>query len=178
MSETKMDAAKAAVAAKREAKAKADAEVERQIEEARRDVPPGIEAEDSATLYAAIANVQVEMPSLKKNSTANLGKFKYKYVTLDEIWAALRPLLTKHGLIVVNTMDGAMLKTSLIHVATGEKIDCAFPIDAKQPPQQLGSAFTYARRYALCALLQIVADNDDDGNAAQGKAAPAENDPF
>ena len=43
MSETKMDAAKAAVAAKREAKAKADAEVERQIEEARRDVPPGIE---------------------------------------------------------------------------------------------------------------------------------------
>ena len=128
-----------------------------------------------AKLYEAIAAVQAEMPKMKKTATANTGKFAYKYITLDAIWEAIRPLLTKHGLIAINTMDGQMLNTSLIHVATGEAVSCGFPININQPPQQLGSAFTYARRYALCALLQIVADDDDDGAAAsrppQAKAA-------
>lgn len=118
-------------------------------------------------LYKAIAAVQSEMPLMKKNATANTGKFAYKYIELIDIWETIQPILAKHGLIVVNTMDGTMLKASLIHVASGEEISCAFPINVNQPPQQLGSAFTYARRYALCALLQIVADKDDDGNAAQ-----------
>ena len=34
--------------------------------------------------------------------------------------------------------------------------------------QALGSAVTYAKRYALTALLGIAADEDDDGNAASG----------
>jgi hypothetical protein len=39
--------------------------------------------------------------------------------------------------------------------------------------QALGSAITYARRYALTAVLNLVADEDDDGAAAQsyGRAA-------
>lgn len=122
-------------------------------------------------LYEAIAAVQAEMPKMKKNATATIptksGRgFAYKYITLDDIWANLRPLLTKNGLIVVNSMDGQMLNTSLIHVASGEMVSCGFPINTNQPPQQLGSAFTYARRYALCALLQIIADDDDDGVGA------------
>lgn len=132
-------------------------------------------------LLRAILKVQEEMPQLKKNSTAvvpsKTGRgFEYKYITLDEIWAALRPVLTKHGLVVTNKMDGTMLETSLIHVESGESISCAFPINVNQPPQQLGSAFSYARRYALCALLQIVADKDDDASAAQ--SAPKAADPF
>lgn len=122
-------------------------------------------------LYAAIAKVQAEMPRLVKNSEANTNKFNYKYITLDAIWDAIRPLLTKHGLIVLNMMDGERLKTVLIHVESGEEVSCPFPINTNQPPQQLGSAFTYARRYSLCALLQIVADKDDDAAAAM--ASPA-----
>lgn len=124
-------------------------------------------------LYAAIAKVQAEMPRLVKNSEANTGKFGYKYITLDAIWDAIRPLLTKHGLIVLNMMDGERLKTVLIHVESGEEVSCLFPINTNQPPQQLGSAFTYARRYALCALLQIVADKDDDATAAMASPAPS-----
>ena len=37
--------------------------------------------------------------------------------------------------------------------------------------QTLGSAITYARRYALTAVLNLVADEDDDGQAAT--SAPA-----
>ena len=123
-------------------------------------------------LYKAIAAVQAEMPRLVKNSEANTGKFGYKYITLDAIWDVLRPLLTKHGLIVLNALDGQLLYTRLIHVESGEETSCSFPINTNQPPQQIGSAFTYARRYALCALLQIVADKDDDGAAAQNGRAP------
>jgi hypothetical protein len=42
------------------------------------------------------------------------------------------------------------------------------------PAQAMGSALTYARRYALCAALGIVtAEDDDDGQCADGPAAPA-----
>ena len=122
-------------------------------------------------LYAAIAKVQAEMPRLVKNSEANTGKSGYKYITLDAIWDAIRPLLAKYGLISINRMEDGWLKSVLIHVESGEEEACSFPININQPPQQLGSAFTYARRYALCALLQIVADKDDDGAAAQGGSA-------
>jgi hypothetical protein len=58
---------------------------------------------------------------------------------------------------------------------------------SKADPQGLGSAATYARRYALSAILGIVTDDDDDGNAssqpiadraAQAKPAPADDKPW
>ena len=162
----------------------AQAELDRKREEARRDVPPGIEqeiAERNAAkcgripLLRAIAAVQSEMPILRKTQTATIptktGRgYEYKYIPLEDIWATLQPLLAKHGLAVTNTMDGCVMKAHVFHVETGESISCGFPIDPKLPPQSLGSAYTYARRYALCALLQIVADKDDDGAAAMDAA--------
>ena len=41
----------------------------------------------------------------------------------------------------------------------------------QQTPQSQGSAITYARRYALCAVLGIAGD-DDDGQAGMNAAAP------
>jgi hypothetical protein len=46
--------------------------------------------------------------------------------------------------------------------------------DPAQTPQGYGSALTYARRYALAAMVGIAPDDDDDGNGASSKApAPA-----
>lgn len=42
------------------------------------------------------------------------------------------------------------------------------PIFLEITPQQIGSAITYARRYAYCAIVGI-AQEDDDGNSASGK---------
>jgi hypothetical protein len=36
-------------------------------------------------------------------------------------------------------------------------------------PQKFGSALTYARRYAICSMLSVTADEDDDANSASGK---------
>lgn len=60
------------------------------------------------------------------------------------------------------------LVTHLAEVTSGEEIACAFPIIASgNSPQAIGSAMTYARRYTLNALLEIVAGEDDDGEAAE-----------
>ena len=37
--------------------------------------------------------------------------------------------------------------------------------------QEYGSAITYARRYALVAILGVASEEDDDGNAASGNTA-------
>lgn len=141
--------------------------------ETKKTPTPATAPNSCLNLYKAIAAVQAEMPRLVKNKEADVGKFGYKYISLDAIWDTLRPILTKHGLIAINTMESSNLKARLIHVETGEEESCSFPINTNLPPQQIGSAFTYARRYALCALLQIVADKDDDGAAAQNGHAAA-----
>jgi len=160
---------------KTKAMREAQAELDRKREEARRDVPPGIEqeiAERNAAkcgkipLLRAIAAVQSEMPILRKTATANAGKYEYKYIPLEDIWAVLQPLLDKNGLLVTNMMSGGVLKTHVWHVETGESIWSDHPVNPQQPPQALGSAITYARRYNLNNLFQIVADRDDDAAAA------------
>ena len=58
------------------------------------------------------------------------------------------------------------LETRLTHVDTGEYLASTAIVPLpKADPQGLGSAITYARRYALCAILGIITE-DDDGNAA------------
>ena len=43
-----------------------------------------------------------------------------------------------------------------------------------QSPQGVGSAITYARRYALAAVLGIASEDDDDGNISTGLAKKEE----
>jgi hypothetical protein len=70
------------------------------------------------------------------------------------------------------------LRTRLTHVPTAEYEEDSMPLSAgKETPQGQGSAITYARRYSLMAALNIVADKDDDANAAQPKATTVSVDP-
>jgi hypothetical protein len=55
----------------------------------------------------------------------------------------------------------------LQHVPSGESISATAPVPlAKNDPQGAGSAITYGRRYALGMLLGLVAEEDDDAQAA------------
>ena len=51
------------------------------------------------------------------------------------------------------------MTTAITHVPSGEFLQ-------KSNAQQYGSFMTYMRRYSICALLGLVTDDDDDGNAA------------
>lgn len=203
-----MKKAQAELAAKREAaaKAKEEAKLAAEAEAARRDVPPGIEetmppthytppeeltellknfqpvAKPPVNLYAAIHKAQAKFETVRKN-----GKnphYNSKYATLDEVWETVQRAINDAGLIVFCTIESLedgkkQLTTHVAEVKSGEEIACAFPImAANTSPQAIGSAMTYARRYTLTALLEIVTGDgaDDDGEAATNhNTTPAKN---
>src|SRR5690606_332377 len=84
----------------------------------------------------------------------------------------VRPLLSKHGLSIVQSPsgDGERISshTMLIH-ESGEWIefDPLVLKAEKMTPQGAGSAITYGRRYALSAVLGISSEDDDDGNSLE-----------
>jgi hypothetical protein len=105
-------------------------------------------------------------PALK---SATNPHFKSKYVALDGVIDAVAAPLRDQGIAIVQMTDvedaRTILVTRLIH-ASGEWIGSRYPVHpVKADPQGEGSALTYARRYALMALVGI-APEDDDGNAA------------
>jgi len=127
-------------------------------------------------LHAAVLALQGEIGTLQKNALN--PHFRSKYLSLDALVEHVQPLLTKHGLIWITLPignDGPRLEYHLIHAETGADIAGSMPLLLeKQNAQGLGSAITYARRYALCAVLNIVADVDDDGEKASKQKKPAE----
>jgi hypothetical protein len=97
--------------------------------------------------------------------------FRNKYATLDKIIDEIRPILSKHGLSVIQFPSGdgerLSLSTMLLHTS-GEYIESPPLImkPVKNDPQGIGSCTTYARRYGICAVLNLNTGEDDDGNAA------------
>jgi len=106
-------------------------------------------------------------------NTADNPFFKNKYAPLNEILNEVRPLLSRHGLAVIqNTMsieDKIGIQTIIIH-SSGENIasDILLLKADKDTAQGQGSAITYGRRYQLSAMLSIASEDDDDGNTASG----------
>lgn len=95
--------------------------------------------------------------------------FKSKYVPLDAVLDAIAEPLRTCGIAILQPttiQDGrTVLVTRLVH-ESGEWIEGRYPVHpVKADPQGEGSALTYARRYALMAIVGI-APEDDDGNAA------------
>ncbi len=126
-------------------------------------------------LASALAKAQGRITGALKDSENPF--FKSKYADLAAVWDACREALSQNGLAVIQTtgMDefGLNLETTLAH-SSGQWIKGILPIrPIKNDPQGIGSAITYARRYALAALVGV-AQVDDDGNAAsqRGLAHP------
>lgn len=129
----------------------------------------------------AIAEFQRRAPIIAKADKA----YDKQYARMDRIWREIRPLLTELGLSV--TWQVCELRDNgLCHVegqlrhrqGHGERLaqDIPMPelIKGQNKAQQMGSATTYAKRYALCGALGIVTGDDDDGHAAGGKLITAE----
>lgn len=124
-------------------------------------------SESLGALAAALSAAQSEIENAHKN--ANNPHFRSQYADLAELINTTRPVLTKHGLSLVQCpgfLDGVvLLETMLLH-SSGEWIkSIAGAPAAKLDPQGIGSATTYLRRYALAAFCNI-AQEDDDGNGA------------
>jgi hypothetical protein len=128
-----------------------------------------VKSESIANLVKSLARVQASLTPAKKDSTNPF--FNSKYADLSSVWESCRELLAKNGLSViqgnsVGANNTVIVETILAH-ESGEWIqsELSMPL-AKNDPQGVGSAITYGRRYGLAAMIGIVADVDDDGNAA------------
>lgn len=126
----------------------------------------------------AVSEFQRRAPIIAKADKA----YDKEYARMDRIWRETRPLITELGMSV--TWQVCELRDGMCHVegqlrhrdGHGEKLvfDCPLPAiiksnsgkDAQNAAQQMGSASTYAKRYAFCAALGIVTGDDDDGNGA------------
>lgn len=130
-------------------------------------------SEEVGELAKALAQAQAEVETATKDRTN--PHFGSKYADLASVWDACRKPLTKHGLSVVQlpVSDGAKVGvvTTLLHSSGQWMRSSVYTTPEKQTAQALGSAITYLRRYSLAAVASVAPD-DDDGNAASGKAAP------
>lgn len=132
-----------------------------------------------ATLADALAAAQGEFTSPEKDRTVKVKtqggqSYSFDYATLDSILKMARPVLCRHKLaltqlVVPAPKGGHQLVTKLLHGGSGEWLESTLPLLVQgSGPQAMGSAITYARRYAITALLCVCAEEDDDGVAAEG----------
>lgn len=120
-----------------------------------------------APLYAALAKAQANMGKLIKD--ADNGHFRSKYATLAAVRDVVIPAMADQGIAVLqaveNGPDGVTVRTVLAH-ESGLTFETPLTIrPSKNDAHGIGSAATYARRFALMGLAGI-APEDDDGNAA------------
>jgi hypothetical protein len=114
--------------------------------------------------------------------------FRSKYITLDSILLAVRPVLSANNLFltqgiisVSKTEEGIVnaveVESKLIHssgewVASSVVVPVTNNVDRNGKAMavdahRVGGSLTYGRRYSLSALLSI-GEDDDDGNTASG----------
>jgi hypothetical protein len=134
------------------------------------------ESADIAKIAPALVRAQGAMENPPRNRSVQVrtqaGSYTFRYATLDKITDMTRHALAEAGLCVlqpiVGTERGPALVTRLLH-ESGQWMECEVLLPALgSNPQAFGSAVTYVRRYSICALLNIAADEDDDANRAAG----------
>jgi len=121
-------------------------------------------------IAAACVKAQQELKPAIKDAVN--PTYKSKYADLPAVIEASRVYAT-HGVAIfqeaTTVPGGVSVSTRLIHdkgqwiAFDGLTVPCS-TADA----HSIGSATTYAKRYALSAACVIAADKDDDGNAAVG----------
>lgn len=134
---------------------------------------------ETASLSKALALAQGELQDATKSSF-NPG-FKSKYADLAEVLQTVRPVLSKHGLSVVqglstSTEGSVQITTRLMH-ESGQFIEDMLTVPVpKKDAQGIGNASTYGRRYGLAAIVGISQDDDDGNSVAVPKAKPVQRD--
>lgn len=115
-------------------------------------------------LSAALSKAQSELAPAKLN--AKNPFFNSTYADLASVWTACRNALSKNGLSVAQGTDvgdkSVIVETRLMH-SSGQWLEgtLSMPLE-KSTPQAVGSALTYARRYALAAMVGVAPEGDDD----------------
>lgn len=127
-------------------------------------------------MHEKLLAAQKSMQNPQLDSTANTGKFVYKYASLESILSVVKPALLEQGIVLSQGIRevhapelefiSRSLETRLFFADSGESL----LLDSREIPsnldaQQFGSYETYMRRYALLSAFALVGAEDDDGRA-------------
>lgn len=123
-------------------------------------------SDSNIEIIKALFNARQKFTKVKKDKTNS--HLKNKYATLDSVLDAIMPALTDEGIFETQGMSDDHIQgqikliTRFTHVESGQWVEyyTTLPIQ-KNDPQGLGSAMTYARRYALVAALGLSQADDD-----------------
>jgi hypothetical protein len=129
-------------------------------------------------LAARLAAAQAELADPVRDGQN--PHYASRYATLGAVLAAVRPVLARHGLAVVQDVrtetsgDRLIVSVTTRLLADGEALDCgpaSVSLPATAGPQAVGSAITYLRRYCLQAAVGVASADDDDAEAAEAARA-------
>lgn len=130
------------------------------------------EADRDAELYAErLVAFQAECPQIRKTKEAHFKTgHAYNFASLDDIMRIIQPLLSKHSLTVGFSAEANEAGTMVIvqcQVRCGKHVEVTrstLPLPAEMhvnQTQRMGAALSYAKRYALCAALNIIVTDED-----------------
>jgi hypothetical protein len=98
--------------------------------------------------------------------------FKSRYFGLSDLLAEIKPVLGRYGLaafqVPCSNAERVWISTTIIHVS-GFRFECGeLGVNAAGLNQQnIGSVFTYLKRYALSTVMGVASElEDDDGHQA------------
>ena len=128
------------------------------------------------SLASALAAAQGEMTDARLGGKGNFGH----YADLPSLRAACVPVLSSHGIAVVQivTGDGSTVSVTTRLLWGSETLDCGplvIPVTGARGNlcHAIGSAVTYGRRYTLGGCVMLAASEDDEGEALAGTVTPA-----
>ena len=126
-------------------------------------------SDDIDKLAEALAKAQSEIKGALASSVNPF--FKSNYADLDTVIKSCFPQLTKNGLSIIQGNDtcekGSFYVTTMLLHSSGQWIKSKLKMPITKPDAQgVGATITYARRFALSAMVGI-AQVDDDGNSIQ-----------
>jgi len=134
-------------------------------------------SETIGTIAAALAKAQAEITNPEKSLTATIRSpfpreedRTFRYAPLSSGLDIVRKSLGKHEIATVQTTAidneaGLIRLTTLLAHSSGEWISSDWPVcpvSETAVPPRMGSALTYARRYALFTLVGIAGEDDLD----------------
>jgi ERF superfamily len=134
-------------------------------------------SESVAGLATALAKAQIELINPEKSLIANIRSGRggeatqsFRYAPLSSGLDIIRKTLGKYEIAVMQTTasdaaNGLVNLTTLLAHTSGEWISSDWPvcpIADTATPHRMGAALTYARRYALFAMVGIAGEDDLD----------------
>src|SRR4051794_38535360 len=139
-------------------------------------------------IAAALAKAQGELTNPEKSLVATVrspfpreADHSFRYASLASGLDIVRKSLGGHEIATIQTTaidqeSGQIRLTTLLAHASGEWISSDWPvcpISDTVSPQRMGTALSYARRYALFALVGIAGEDDLDAPDLIGESSPA-----